>query len=215
MACSCAFWNVTALCRAPANRSARVRRRRTSSSANSQGLRRFHVEHAEQAFRVNDRESDGGRRAGEDRGRRIRADFRDGDDLAGARYLAYQSFTQENAATERVATRAGFGLDLEFLGGVFENGDADVIVGERVFDFGGDLGEHFFGIQSGDGVAGDIVDQCELLGFSLLFGEEAGVFDGDGGFAGEDAQQLDVAFIESAFLRAVDGHHADGLVVQN
>ena len=147
--------------------------------------------------------------------RRIRADFRDGDDLAGARYLAYQSLTQENAATESVATRAGFGLDLEFLGGVFENGDADVIVGKRVFDFGGDLGEHLFGIQSSDGVAGDIVDQRELLGFLLLFGEEAGVFDGDGGFAGEDAQQLDVAFIESALLRAVDGHDADGLVVQN
>ena len=89
-----------------------------------------------------------------------------------------------------------------------------MIVGERVFDFGGDLGEHFLGIQGGDGVAGDIVDEHQLLRFLLLCGEEAGVFDGDGGFAGEHAEELDVAFVESAFLRAVHGHHAHGLVVE-
>jgi hypothetical protein len=64
-------------------------------------------------------------------------------------------------------------------------------------------------------VAGDVVDESQLLGFFLLRGEEAGVFDGDGGFAGEDTQQLDVAFIERAFLQAMHGHHTDGLIIQD
>ena len=128
--------------------------------------------------------------AREDGARRVRANRRDGGDLAGASYVAHQAFSQQNAAAQSVAARAGFGLNLKFFGGVIENGDADVIVGESVFDFGGDLGEHFFGIQRGDGVAGDVVDQRQLLRFLLLFGEEAGVFDGDGGFAGEHAQAI-------------------------
>ena len=113
------------------------------------------------------------------------------------------------------AARAGFGLHDQLLRGVVEDGDADVIVVEMLFHFGGDLREHLVGIERGDGVAGDVVDQGELARFFLLLLEEPRVFHGDAGFAGQDAQEFHMALVERVFLRAVHGHHADGAVVAN
>ena len=42
--------------------------------------------------------------------------------------------SRENALSERAAARAAFRLDDEFARGVVENGDADVVVGEAVFE---------------------------------------------------------------------------------
>jgi hypothetical protein len=51
--------------------------------------------------------------------------------------------------------------------------------------------------------------------FGPLFVKEAGVFDGDAGFAGEHAEQFEVALVKSALVVGENGHGADGVVVSH
>ena len=60
-----------------------------------------------------------------------------------------------------------------------------------------------------------LLTSVNCLGFLLLFGEEPRVFDGDGRLAGQYAEELHVTFVKRAFLLAVHGHGADGVIVQN
>ena len=46
-----------------------------------------------------------------------------------------------------------------------------------------------------------------------LFLEEAGVFNGDAGFAGEHAKKLEVAFVEGAIFIGEDAQRANGVIV--
>jgi len=50
---------------------------------------------------------------------------------------------------------AAFRLDDEFAGGVIEQGDADVVVAESVFQLLGDLVRTSSGLSVADGVAGE------------------------------------------------------------
>ena len=97
--------------------------------------RRFHVEHAQQLLRVDHRQRNRGNGTGQHRSRRAGVHFANDRRLARARHLAHQSFAQQDAAAQSVAARASFGLDDEFLGRIIQNRDADVVVGEAVFDF--------------------------------------------------------------------------------
>src|SRR5260221_5956215 len=100
---------------------------------------------------------------------------------------------------ERSAPRAAFGLYDELPRSVVKKCDADVVVVEAIFELFGDFGEDLVGIKGGDRVAGNKIEQAEVAGFGALVLEEAGVFDGDAGFAGEDAEEVEGAFLVGAF----------------
>src|SRR5690349_18516986 len=51
--------------------------------------------------------------------------------------------------------------------------------------------------------------------FGAFFVEETRIFDGDAGFAGQHAKQLEMAFIKSALVVGENGHGADGVVVSH
>src|SRR5260221_4836515 len=103
---------------------------------------------------------------------------------------------------ERSAPRAAFGLDDELPRSVVKKRDADVVVVEAIFELPGDFGEDLVGIKGGDRVAGNQIEQAEVAGFGALVLEEAGVFNGDAGFAGADAQGVEVSLIVDALLVA-------------
>ena len=135
--------------------------------------------------------------------------------MAAACDLPDQPFAEQNAASHGFAPRARFGLDDQLFRGIVEDGDADVIVGKMLFHLRRDLREHFVGIERGDRVAGHVVDQRKLARFFLLLRKEPGVLDGDARLARENAQELDVAFVEHLFLLTVHGHHAHRAIVEN
>ena len=136
IACSCAFWNVSALCSAPAKRSASVRSSRIFLLGEIARLRRIPrrarravVRHTPPAARS--RKPIFGRTI---LGVEAFASTHHGN-LARSRHLPHQAFAQGNPAAGSVASRSCFGLNHQLLGRVVENGDADVIVGQAVFDF--------------------------------------------------------------------------------
>ncbi len=120
---------------------------------------------------------------------------------------------QRNAPAQTSAALPGLGLHHDFASSVVENADADVIVGEALFELLGNLREHFVGIQSGDGVARNNIEQREVARLGALFLEESRVFDGDTGFAGQHAQQFQVAFVKGALVIGENRHGPDGAVV--
>ena len=77
------------------------------------------------------------------------------------------------------------------------------------------LGEHFIGIQRGDGVSRNCVQQRKMPRLRPLFLEEARVFHRNRGFARQHAQQFEMAFVERALLVGKYGHRADGAVIRD
>src|SRR5208337_16357 len=139
----------------------------------------------------------------------------EGGGLAGARDLADEAGVEGKANSVGATALAALGLDLELARGVVENRDADMVVGEAVFELLGDLGQHFIGVERGDSVARDEIQEIEMARLGALSLEEAGVFNGDAGFAGEHAKKLKVAFVEGAILIGEDAQRADGVIVGN
>ena len=76
-------------------------------------------------------------------------------------------------------------------------------------------GQHFFGIQGGDGVAGNVVQKREVAGFGLLLAEQARIFDGDTGLAGQYTHQFQMTFVVEVLLQSPQRHHTDDLVIGN
>ena len=97
--------------------------------------------------------------------------------------------------------------------GVVEDGDSHVIVSEAVFELFGNLGQHFIGIQRGDGVARNKIQKIQMARLGAFFLEEAGVLNGDTGFAGEDSEKLQVAFVESTVLIGEDTESTNRVIV--
>src|SRR5690349_16204525 len=175
------------------------------------------VQNAVKLLGVENRQSDGGdgirqeRLQGAVRGR-VGTENRH---LAVARNVADEAFAKGDALAERAAARARFGLDYNFARGVVERADTDVVVGKSGFQLLGDFREHLVGIQRGDGVARNGVDQGQVTRFGALVVEEPGVFDGDASFAGQHAKQFEVPFIKSSFVIRENSHGANGVVVGN
>src|SRR5690348_2562794 len=125
-----------------------------------------------------------------------------------------QACAQRDAATECAPAGPGLGLDDEFAGGIFEHADADVVVGQAGFELFRDFRQHFVGIQGGDSVSRNRVQQGEMTRLGALFVEKARVFDGDTRFAGEHAHQLQMPLIKRALVIGKNGHGADGVVIR-
>src|SRR5690348_12548701 len=175
------------------------------------------VQDAVKLFRVKNRESDGGDGI---RQERLQSAIRgrigtEKSHLPVARDVTDEARAERNALAKSAATRARFGLDHDFARGVIQRADADVVVGESSFQLLGDFREHLVGIQRGDGVARNGIEQRQVARFGALFVEETSVFDGDAGFAGEHAEQLEMALIKSALVVGENGHGADGVVISH
>jgi len=175
----------------------------------------FDVKDAVKVIGVKDRQGHGGKGIGEDGpGAILRAgEGTERGGLAGARDLADEAGVEGKTKSGGAPALAALGLDVELARGVVENRDADMVVGEAVFELLGDLGQHFIGIERGDGVAGDKIQKIEMARLGALFLEEAGVFNGDAGFAGEHAKKLKMAFVEGAILIGEDAQRANGVIV--
>ena len=117
----------------------------------------FDVKNAVQVIGVKDRQGHGGKGIGEDGpGAILRAgEGTERGGFAGARDLADEAGVQRKTKSGGAAALAALGLDVQLARGVIENRDADMVVGEAVFELLGDLGQHFIGVERGDGVAGD------------------------------------------------------------
>src|SRR5208283_1966812 len=76
-------------------------------------------------------------------------------DFPGARDLADKAGVERKAESHGATAFAAFGLDMELARGVIKDGDAHVVVGEAVFKLLGNFGEHFIGVERGDGVTGN------------------------------------------------------------
>ena len=78
--------------------------------------------------------------------------------LAAASDMANEAGAQRNAASERAAARAGFGLHHEFARGIFQHADAYVVVGQAGLELLRDLGQHFVRVKSRDRIARNCVE---------------------------------------------------------
>src|SRR5271157_2555185 len=177
----------------------------------------FDIQDAVQIIGVKNRQGHGGQGIGQNRlGAILRAgEGTEHGGLAGARDLADEAGVEGKAQSGGAAALAGLGLDVKLARGVIENRDADMVVGEAVFELLGDFGQHFIGVERGDGVAGDEIQEIEMARLGALFLEEAGVFNGDAGFAGEHAKKLQVAFVKGAILIGEDAQRANGVIIGN
>ena len=135
--------------------------------------------------------------------------------VAVARNVAHQAGAEWDALAERAAARAGFRLDDDFARRVIQRADADVVVNKPGLQLLGDFGEHLVGIQRGDSVARDGVEQGQVPRLGALLVKETRVFDSDAGFAGQHAEQLEVTFVEGALVFREHRHGADGMVVSH
>src|SRR5262249_680454 len=129
--------------------------------------------------------------------------------------MAEQASAERYALAQDAAALAGFSLNNDFAGGVIEDADSNVIVGEAGFELLGNFGEHLVGVERSDGVAGDIVEQREMPSFGAFLVEQSGVFNGDTGLAGKDAEKFEMSFVEGTLVLREDRHGTDGMVVSH
>src|SRR5437667_2972207 len=185
--------------------------------AEVEGLGGFDVEGAVELLGVEDRQSDGSQRVFQDGAEGGIAGIQPAErrHLARTRDMSEQTHAERDAPAESVAALTRFGLDDHFARGIVEQGDADVVVGEADFELLGDFGEHFVGIERGDGVARDVIEEGQVARLGALIVKEARVFDGDACLAGENAEQLEVAFVEETLLIGEHSHGADGGVISD
>ena len=132
------------------------------------GCGRFHIEHRQQLLAINHRQSDGGNAS---------PAAPAGVEALASRTIATwpvratcpsmpsPSAMRRPAASRRMPASAWMN---KFLRRVVENRDADVVVGQAVFDFDRDFRQHFIGIERRDGVARNVVNQRQMARFFLL-----------------------------------------------
>src|SRR5580704_2703214 len=129
--------------------------------------------------------------------------------------MANEAVAEGDAAAEGATASAGFGLHDKFARRVFEHADANVIVGQARFELLGNFGEHFIGIERGDGIAGNRVQKRKMAGLGAFLMEQARILNGDTGLAGQHAHEFEVALVKCALMVGKDGHGADGVVVSD
>ena len=70
--------------------------------------------------------------------------------LVGACNAAHDADAQRNTASQRLGGAAGLGLDLNLLGVVVDDADADVVEVEVALDLANDFRQHLFGVLAGN-----------------------------------------------------------------
>src|ERR1700747_1258483 len=133
-------------------------------------------------------------------------------ELAGAGDLSDEARAERDSLTKSATARSSFGLNDQLAGRVFEDADADVIVGQPGFELLRDFCKHFVRIQSGNRVARNGIQQRKMARFGAFFLEEPRVFYGDASFAGEHTHQFEMALVKNALVFGEDGHRADGVI---
>ena len=109
-----------------------------------------------------------------------------------------------------VGGRAGFRLDLDFLGPVVEQADADVVEAEILLDLAHDLAQHLHRIVAGNRGPRNVVEECELPRAPLLFREQARIFDGHRNLSGGGHQHFQIALLEDEFPVGIHRDHDSG-----
>jgi len=117
--------------------------------------------------------------------------------------VADETGAKRNALTESAAARARFGLDYDFARGVIQQADADVVVGKSRLQLPGNFREHLVGVQRGNGVAGNSVEQGQVARFGAFFVKETRVFDGDAGLVCEGGRKVDLFIRERLDCRSL------------
>ena len=180
-------------------------------------LGRFHVQHAVQLFAIEN--GKGNRRAGIRQNglqSRIRGRGRpEGGHVSGPRDLAHDSAAERHSLAQRAPSLARFRLDDDLSRRILQLPDADVVVRKSFLELLRDFREHLVGIQGRNRVARNVVQQREMARFRAFLVEKPRVLDGNAGFAGQDAQQLEMSFIEGAVGVREDGHRANRVVVSH
>ena len=167
----------------------------------------FDVEHAEQRFAVADRQAEDGSRFRKHSGKLSGTGVLHQSTDAAAGDLAEDATAHGDPAAKGLRTAASLGFDLDVLGGVVHDADADVIVVEVFLDLAHDVGHHLLGIFAGDGHFRNAVQEGEMAGAALLFSEQAGVFDGYAKLAGGGLHDLEIPGLKLRFaLCAQCGH---------
>src|SRR5580698_5398280 len=136
----------------------------------------FDVKHAQQGLTISDGDAEHRSRIGQYALQWILPCSLYQSPLAGSRYSSEDAHAEWNSRAHSFRGDAGFGLDFDVFANVIENADTDVIEAEGFLDVTDNLQQHLFGVSTGDGSLGNIIEKCELAGTALLLGEEPRVF---------------------------------------
>ena len=127
----------------------------------------------------------------------------------GARDLSQNAAAHCDAAAQCLRCRSRLGFDLDILGGIVHDADADVIVVEVLLDLAHDVGHHLFGVFAGDGHLRDVVEKRKMPGAALLLGKQARILDRHSQLTGDGLHDLKIPGHELRFpLRTQRGHHS-------
>src|SRR5215470_4901422 len=135
--------------------------------------------------------------------------------LASARYLTDQAGIERDTPAHGTATLAALGSNHQFAGRVIKQSDTDVVVSEAGLQLFCDFRQNFIGIEGGDRIARDHVQEAEVARFGSFFLEKAGVFNGDTSFASEYAQNFEMTFVVGAFFVGEEAQRADRVIVSD
>ena len=130
--------------------------------------------------------------------------------FSGSRHPADNSHAQRNALAQCLRRDASFGFDLDVLGGVVENADADVIEAEILLDLGHDGGQHLLRVLAGDGGLRNVVEERQLARAPLLLGEQAGILHRHRNLAGGGLHDFQIARLENVLALRIHGRHHSG-----
>src|SRR6266852_7872043 len=104
---------------------------------------------------------------------------------ASAGNATEDSCPHRDSLTQRQRGGSSLGFDLDVLGGVVHNPDANVVVVEVLLDLAHDVAHHLLSVLTRNRGLRDGVEKCQMLGAALLLGEQASIFHGhaelDGG----------------------------------
>ena len=126
-------------------------------------LAAFDVQHTQQRLAVSDRDTQHRARLGKDAGQVALVRLLNQRPFIAARDAPHDASSQGNALPLGLGGRTRFRLDLDFLGDVIKNADADVIEAEGLLNFGNDVSQHLLCILARDGGFRDAVEECQLV----------------------------------------------------
>src|ERR1700722_5685201 len=167
----------------------------------------FNVQCAEQSFAVGDGNAQDRPRLWQDRA-----------DLAFYAVLHQRPFTRASHApedanaqwdpsTHGVRRSPGSRLDFDSLRTIIKQADADVIEAEILLDFSHNLAQHMNWIVTRNCCARDVVEERQLPGAPLLFGEQARILYRNRYLSSGSHQHVQVALFEDIFAFRIHRDH--------
>ena len=175
----------------------------------------LYVEHAEQCLAVTDRQAEHGPRFRQDTGKLSRAGVLHQCAHPGARNFSQNSTAHRDPAAQGLRCRSRLRFDLDILGGVVHDADADVIVAEILLDLAHDVSHHLFGVFARYRHFRNAVKKREMPGAALLLGKQARILDCYPQLTGCRLHDLKVPVQELRFpLRTQRRHHSYGFTAQ-